>query len=169
MSSPSKPRSIDIPANLNLDYLPIGEVVESGSTNVVPPKFQLNDSAWEKLLTNIDSGHSSIYNGLYGGISADESPLQRYHTAPTIDTGGEWAQEAWPEGAIDMTSKGAVPQSVLSFSEESLTSGEDLVFSTSGSNNGSMAQENGGSEETFKGITIPNCEDFEFDEYDTPF
>ena len=37
-------------------------------------------------------------------------------------------QEAWPTGAIDLTSKGPAPQSVLSFSEESLTSGEDLVL-----------------------------------------
>ena len=168
--TPSKRQSIDISSNLNLDYLPIGEEDDNTSQNTMPAKPPLNESAWEKLLTNIDSGNSSIYNGLYGGASPGEGTLQRYHTAPTVATGDDWAQEAWPTSAIDLTTKGPVPQSVLSFSEESLTSGEDLVFSGCGSNNGSTAQEITGNEKTFKGIAIPNLgEDFDFAEFDARF
>jgi len=168
--TPSKARSIDIPANLNLDYLPIGEEDDNASQNTVPAKPQLSESAWETLLTNIDSGHSSIYNGVYGGLSPGEATLQRYHTAPTVATGDDWAQEAWPTSVIDLTTKGPVPQSVLSFSEESLTSGEDLVFSGSGSNNGSTAHESMTNEKSFKGIAIPNLgDDFDFDDFDTRF
>jgi hypothetical protein len=168
--TPSKPRSIEAPSNLNLDYLPIGEEDERSSQSTMPTKPQLNESAWEKLLTNIDSGHSSIYNGVYGGASPDDVTLHRYHTAPTLNTGDDWAQEVWPTSTIDLTTKGPVPQSVLSFSEESLTSGEDLVFSGSGSNNGSTAHESMCNEKSFRGIAIPNLgEDFDFDEFDARF
>ena len=168
--TPSKPRSIEIPSNLNLDYLPIGEDDDTVFLNPMPGKGQLNESAWERLLTNIDSGHSSIYNGVYGGGSPSENGLQRFHTEPAMATGHDWAQEVWPTGAIDLTTKGPVPQSVLSFSEESLTSGEDLVFSASGSNNGSTGYECMNNEKSFKGIAIPNLgEDFDFDDFDTRF
>ena len=167
---PSKPRSIEVPSNLNLDYLPVGEEKYDTPKKTVPEKPQLNESAWEQLLTNIDSGHSSIYNGVYGGASSDELALQRFHTAPTLATGDDWAQETWPASAIDLTNKGAVPQSVLSFSEESLTSGEDLVFSGRGSNTGSMGRDSLINEKSFKGIAIPNLgEDFDFGEFDTRF
>ena len=168
--TPSKARSIDIPSDLNLDYLPIGEEDDTTPQNTMPAKPQLNESAWEQLLTNIDSGHSSIYNGVYGGTSPDDIGLQRYHTAPTVVTGDDWAQEAWPAGAIDLTTKAPVPQSVLSFSEDSVTSGEDLLFSVCGSNNGSTGHESMINEQSFKGIAIPNLgEDFDFDDFDTRF
>ena len=168
--TPSKPRSIEIPSNLNLDYLPIGEDDDTVFLNPMSGKGQLNESAWERLLTNIDSGHSSIYNGVYGGGSPSENGLQRFHTEPAMATGHDWAQEVWPTGAIDLTTKGPVPQSVLSFSEESLTSGEDLVFSASGSNNGSTGYESMNNEKSFKGIAIPNLgEDFDFEDFDTRF
>jgi hypothetical protein len=66
--------------------------------------------------------------------------------------------------------KGPVPQSVLSFSEESLPSGEDSMFSGSGSNNGSTAHESMANEKSFKGIAIPNLgEEFDFHEFDNRF
>lgn len=171
VTSPRKPRSIEMSPDMNLDYMPIGEEMENTSSTTMPAKPQMNDSAWEKLLTNIDSGHSSIYNGVYGSVSPGENPLHRHHTDPTVATGQDWAQEAWTVSDIDLATKGAVPRSVLSFSEESLTSGEDLVFSGCGSNNGSTAQEGAGSgEETFRGITIPNLgDDFDFDEFDARY
>jgi hypothetical protein len=168
--TPSKPSSIEVPSNLNLDYLPIGEEDNQNCQKTMHTKPQLNESAWEKLLTNIDSGHSSIYNGVYGNVSPDDVSLQRYHTAPTVVTGDDWAQEAWPTSAMHLATKGPVPQSVLSFSEESLTSGEDSVFSGSGSNNGSTAYEIMSSGKSFKGIAIPNLgEDFDFDELDARY
>jgi hypothetical protein len=168
--TPTKPRSIEIPSNLNLDYLPMGEEDDNAFQNTMPTKPPLNESAWEKLLTNIDTGHSSIYNGIYGGASPGDVTLQRYHTAPTVATGDDWAHETWPASVIDLTTKGPVPQSVFSFSEESLTSGEDLVFSGSGSNNGSMVHESVSNEASFKGIAIPNLgEDFDFDDFDARF
>jgi hypothetical protein len=92
------------------------------------------------------------------------------HTAPTVATGDDWAQETWPTSGIDLMTKGPVPQSVLSFSEESLASGEDSMFSGSGSNNGSTAHESMTNEKSFKGIAIPNLgEDFDFHEFDNRF
>jgi hypothetical protein len=168
--TPPKPRSIEAPSNLNLDYLPIGEEDDTVFVNHMPGKAQLNDYAWERLLTNIDSGHSSIYNGVYGGGSPSENGLQRFHTEPAVATGHDWPQEVWHTSTIDLTTRGPVPQSVLSFSEESLTSGEDLVFSVSGSNNGSTGYESMNNEKSFKGIAIPNLgEDFDFDEFDARF
>jgi hypothetical protein len=165
--TPTKSRSTEVPSNLNLDYLPIGEEDYNASQNTMPTKPQLNESSWEKLLTNIETGQSSIYNGVYGGASPGDVTLQRYHTAPTVATGDDWAQEAWSASAIDLTTKGPVPQSVLSFSEESLTSGEELVYSASGSHNGSTAHEILSNGKSFKGIVIPNFgEDFDFEDFD---
>lgn len=163
----SKSRSMDAPSNLNLDYLPIGDEEKNSSQHTLTMKSQLDESAWERLLTDIESGHSSIYNGVYGGASPGDVTLQRYHTAPAVAIGDDWAQETWPTSTIDLTTRGPVPQSVLSFSEESLTSGEDLVFSGSGSNNGSTVYESLHDEKSFKGIAIPNLgEDFDFGEFD---
>ena len=169
--TPPPPRSMEIPSGLNLDYMPIGEEEAPPPQNTVPTKPQLNESAWEKLLTDIESGHSSIYNGVYGGASPGEVTLQRYHTAPTYAAGDDWPQDAWLTSTIDLTAKGPVPQSVFSFSEESLTSGEDLVFSGSGSNNGSTVYESMYHEKSFKGIAIPNNigEDFDFTELDARY
>jgi hypothetical protein len=161
------PRSMEISSNLNLDYLPIGEEETITSPNSGPTKSQLSESSWEKILTDIESGHSSIYNGVYGGASPGDVTLQRYHTAPAFPAADDWAEEAWLTSAIDLTTKGRVPQSVFSFSEESLTSGEDLAFSGTGSNNGSTGYESIYNEKSFKGIAIPNVgEDFDFGELD---
>ena len=168
---PRKARPMDPPASLNLDYLPIGESDNNSSSTTLPPKAQMNESAWEQLLTNIDSGQSNIYSGIYGGVSPGVKNAQQfYEQDATVTTGEDWAQEAWPVSAIDLPSKGAVPQSVFSFSDESLTSTDDLTFSAPPSNNGSNVQENRSGEETFKGIAIPNIgDDFDFDELDTRY
>ena len=90
----------------------------------------LADAAWEQLLNNIDL-----------------SPVQEQEIFQDwASGGGDTDSSSWP---IDLTLggvKAAVPQSVLSFSEESLTSGygdgdgdgDDLVFSAPPSNNGSV-------------------------------
>src|SRR5208282_2524375 len=77
--TPPRTHSIDIPSNLNLDYLPIGEEDDKISQHTLPTKPPLNDLAWE-LLTSVDSGHPSVFNGYYGGVSPSEITLQRYHT-----------------------------------------------------------------------------------------
>ena len=169
--SPRKARPMPPPANLNLDYLPIGESDNNSSSTTLPPKAQMNEAAWEQLLTNIDSGQSNIYSGIYGGVSPGVKNVQQYYEHDAaVTTGNDWAQEAWPVSVIDLPSKGRVPQSVFSFSDESLTSTDDLTFSATPSNNGSNGQENGSGEETFRGIAIPNVgDDFNFDEFDTRY
>ncbi len=85
---------------------------------------------------------------------------------------------------IDYIVKPNVPQSLLSFSDESLTSGDENLFSAAGSHNGSASTHEGidltastamyakspgvGSfTETYKGITIPIDDEFDIREFDT--
>jgi hypothetical protein len=66
---------------------------------------------------------------------------------------------------MDLPTKAPVPQSLLSFSEESLTSNDDFLFSTAGSHSGSIGP--GDSlelPETYRGITIPIDDGFDFHE-----
>jgi hypothetical protein len=136
---------------LNLDYFPLG-------ADPVPsyPKMSKSTmvaSDWERILSNMDNGNSNIYDGIYGGPSPDaiSSFVELY---PTNGNGLEWAPEAWPVNAVDLQPKAPVPQSVLSFSDESLTSGEDL------SSNGCQDY----CPDSFKGILMPQLnDDFELE------
>ncbi|KAL9108219.1 MAG: hypothetical protein Q9227_006957 [Pyrenula ochraceoflavens] len=110
------------------------------------------DAAWEGILASMDSGTSNIFNGIYGGSLDGETPpfVQHHQQQPPsflndpscaggVDSMGtptmHWPSEVWPADAINLlssTNKAPVPQSLLSFSDESLTSGGD-EFSHSGS------------------------------------
>lgn len=157
-----RPRTFEAQPTINLDYFPLGDPncsSESTTRARTPVKGQphLTDTAWEQLLTNID---------LTATTPQDELDAAFHDWTPAPDP------DAWSIG--ELTAKSAVPQSVLSFSEESLTSGEDLVFSRCASNNGSTGSartaieslENStvveGQGDDFKGIAIPFDDDFDF-------
>ena len=155
-------RTIDGPA-INLDYLPLGDdfgesQTSTSSSTMLPPKKQqtptVSDASWEQLLNNFDNSNPALYQDMV----ASGHPL---YQAPSND----WTPGAWHLSTMDLTSKAPVPQSLLSFSEESLTSGDDFLFSAPASHNGST---NLGDPldlaETYRGISIPVDDEFEFHE-----
>ena len=155
-----RPRKFEAQPTVNLDYFPLGDPHMSGSTSRerTPAKGQphLTDTAWEQLLTNIDLTDTTPQDEIDGAFH-DWTP------APDPDA---WSIE-------ELTTKAAVSQSVLSYSEESLTSCEDLVFSRCASNNGSTGSASTAIDslesstvgekpgDMFKGISIPFDNDFD--------
>lgn len=170
----SHPRTFNGPPSINLDYFPMGDEGIDGQTStssstMLPPKkpAQLSpniaNASWDNLLnTNFDATSNST---LFAGVNTPGR-------TPMDLTGNEWIQDGWDLPSMDLTSKAPVPQSLLSFSGESMTSGDDIVFSAS-SNNGSTstrlsdnAEVPPTSKPSFKGITIPVDDDFDFPELD---
>lgn len=152
------PQTIDPPA-INLDYLPLDDYMHSptrtSSSTMLPPRKQptptIADPSWEQLLNNFDGSQAALYaelpdhgHGLYPSVSND------------------WAPDAWQLGPEAFCSKANVPQSLLSFSEESLTSGDDFLFSAPPSNNGSTATgEHIDLGDRYRGITMPVDDEFD--------
>ncbi|KAF7450923.1 C6 transcription factor FacB [Pyrenophora tritici-repentis] len=94
------------------------------------------------MLSSLDNGQTNIYDTIYGGPRADAlldvAPLSANATwSPTVWNWSSYSSEAPP------------PQSVLSFSDESLTSGEE--FGTGACDYGSTP----GSDRLYPGIMIP--------------
>ncbi|KAL3422500.1 transcriptional activator protein acu-15 [Phlyctema vagabunda] len=90
-------------------------------------------SEWEALLGSLDGGQTNLYDAIYGGpaLSLQSEPI---HAASSNHSSNydDWAAETWDITALnvhDFTSAAGQTQSVLSFSEESLSSGEDLPTS----------------------------------------
>lgn len=133
---------------LNLDYFPLSVTPSadtqtrhqnnhSGHTplfppNTYPPSKQTNTtlpSEWEALLSSLDSGQSNLYDAIYGGpaVVLDEANA---HVTPSSYE--EWSPESWDMAGLtvnDFTNLPAnhrVAQSVLSFSDDSLSSTEDM-------------------------------------------
>ncbi|KAI1613266.1 fungal-specific transcription factor domain-containing protein [Exophiala viscosa] len=152
-------RTIDTSA-INLDYLPFGDenVSQSrgSSSTMLPPKIQqtptLADSNWDQLLNNLDNN-----TAFYPDVTSDG-----LYQVPS----NEWAPNVWNISGMEFPAKAPVPQSLLSFSDESLTSGDDFFFSAPPSNNGSGPMgDSVDLTEAYRGITIPV--DDEFDIHDT--
>lgn len=92
----------------------------------------VSPAEWEALLGSLDGGQSNLYDAIYGG-----PPLSLTDATPS--NYGDWS----PDSTWDMTlnindfSGGTgVARSVLSFSEESLSSGEDMSTSDLGGMSG---------------------------------
>ena len=169
MSTPS-PSQVNPPNPLgtpmiNLDYFPLSNEYENSptrtsSSTMLPPKKQsttptLPDNCdWETLLNSYDPSNLAIYQDISGsGHSLYQVPSN------------EWTPDTWHLSGMDMATKAPVPQSLLSFSEESLTSGDDFLFSTAGSHNGSTGTGDGLElPEAYRGITIPIDDEFDFHE-----
>ncbi|KAJ9614270.1 DNA-binding transcription factor cat8 [Cladophialophora chaetospira] len=163
--SPSKvnaPNPVGTPT-INLDYFPIGDdfgesQTRTSSSTMLPPRKQAatpnlaDNSGLHYLLDGFDPNNAALYQDM--AING--------HTLYQVPS-NEWSPDAWPLGAMDLPTKAPVPQSLLSFSEESLTSGDDFMFSTAGSHNGSTGD---GLDlpEAYRGITIPVDDEFDFHE-----
>jgi hypothetical protein len=151
------PKRSSLPRSTNLDYLSFSE---DGLSATAAYPFAANPTGkgeqaptdWERLLGSLDNGQANIYDTIYGGqaleMLADVNPL-------TAANQLAWSPEMWPVSAGDgLVVPGAAdvpqaPQSVLSFSDESLTSGEEFPELVGVASNSSV------SSETYRGIVIP--------------
>lgn len=157
------PRSTDekvgnsVSTGVNLDYFPLSSEflappTTTPTSGMQPPRkqsLQISPHAsWENLLTDVDA---------YNTIAPDA--LNRTMSNPEHGT-VDWshAEDIWHFSNYQLGSKTNVPQSLLSFSEESMSSSEDVLFSAPGSHNGSLSTneplERHG-DDRFKGIAMP--------------
>jgi len=143
----------------NLDYLSFGPEPHGFNTASEHPypsnisaKTEVSPSDWERLLGSLDNGTTNIYDTIYGGPPPDA--LTDMPPITAAESQLLWAQH--PDGLWNLTggayaeAQPPVAQSVLSFSDESLSSGpEDFSLEFPGgpgSVNGS---------EQYRGILIP--------------
>lgn len=148
---------------INLDYLALGDdfgdsQTRTSSSTMLPPKKQptppLADAGWDQLFNGIDQNPT-----LYQDLTSTSG--HGLYQVPS----NEWTSDSWHLSPLEFTTKAPVPQSLLSFSDESLTSGDDFMFSATGSHTGSTVIGEGlDLGETYRGITIPVDDEFDFHE-----
>ncbi|KAL2000177.1 hypothetical protein VTN02DRAFT_3463 [Thermoascus thermophilus] len=164
-----KPKS-DMSMDYNLDYFSIGDNIRAVSCADIP-KAGITTSDWEFVLSDMDRGHSNIFNGIYGGkeCGGDNGPFasltaefQQQQPPTTLPLSGhsndvhDLSPEAWSASSGDLPhTQGAGSQSVLSYSEESLGSADD----TGPLNDMNLHQDNVNLMDPFKGIMIPAADD----------
>ncbi|KID68745.1 Transcriptional activator protein acu-15, partial [Metarhizium hybridum] len=101
---------------------------------VVDPTAKMADvcnSEWETLLGSMDN---NVYDAIYGGASLPSE------TIPANSNSVGWSPESWDVSSINVGDFGRnpePPQSVLSMSDESLSSGEEVAPSELGLSVGS--------------------------------
>jgi hypothetical protein len=146
-------------AQTNLDYLSFNEDNAMSVTAAYPyatntgGKHDVTPTDWERLLGSLDNGQTNIYDTIYGG-----PPLDAITDVPPLSAAAQqglaWGSpEMWaysggdaPNLGIPGQGTGSVgPQSVLSFSDESLTSGEEFPELVPARSDG----------ETYRGLMIP--------------
>lgn len=122
----------------NLDYLAFeGPPSLSSYQLLAPPqtgpKAEVSISDWERLLGSLDNGQTNIYDTIYGG-QLPEALLDAQPTAaPPTEQRIALSPDIWNLGVgLGPTDQFAAPQSVLSFSDESLTSGEEFPYDFGG-------------------------------------
>lgn len=143
---------------VNLDYFSVnGDLqdmaTQNSSATMLPPKKRSSapSNNWEHLAPDFDN------IGLLQRTVEPNSLNKCISNPETLDWTGD--MEIWNLNGFD-SEKGHVPQSLLSFSDESLASGDDFVFSTAGSSHHSSMSTHDDmdvpfNEEAFKGITMP--------------
>lgn len=94
----------------------------------------LSGADWEALVGSMDSGMNNVYDVIYGGVTIEAAMTGN-------STGSEWSPDAWDLSNFNIDEFGnnpAPPQSVLSMSDESLSSGEEVSPSELGLGLGSI-------------------------------
>ena len=196
--------------SINLDYFPFDDEhqpstsphqTSASSSTMLPPKKpsslhhmssspNIANASWDNLLysnPSYNNANTNLNNDLFNPLNmpAVHTPMSMSNSMlandwiSTPDHNGNWNLPT-----MDFSTKAPVPQSLLSFSGESITSGDDFLFSAS-SNNGSTntndssgignGNGNGGrsgrasaapmgeQSGAFKGIAMPAVGDDEFD------
>lgn len=169
MSQAAKMRCQDSTAarqRQNLDYLSLGNTpAQSRSTS--PPRHgsqmssstpqqqtqptlpqghmrakvpsSLSSSEWEVILGQMEGGLNNVYDAIYGGQGfVNEQP-------PPPSQRNDWSPDSWDLSNFsigEFNTGPAAPQSVLSLSDESLSSGEEIAPSELGLSIGSVAYDN---------------------------
>lgn len=150
-SAPSQRQSNPQPTqhqNRNIDFLsfandPLGSFALQTTHGV---KTEVSTSDWERLLSSLDNGQTNIYDTIYGGPPADVLlDVTRASASTDPSTNTTWSPNAWNWSS----EQAPPPQSVLSFTDESLTSGEE--FSSATCDYGSTP----GSDRLYNGIMMP--------------
>jgi len=154
LSAHSKRRASNaIRQNPNIDYLSFGPdplanyALHHGSA--VTGGKEVSPADWERLLSSLDNGQQNIYDTIYGGPPADAL----LDCAP-LSAGAEPSNLTWSPNMWNWSSyneQAPPPQSVLSFSDESLTSGEEFAHSAAGEYGSTP-----GSDRIYQGIIIPD-------------
>ncbi|KAF5001688.1 hypothetical protein FGRMN_855 [Fusarium graminum] len=83
----------------------------------------VSTNEWETLLGSLDGGMNNVYDAIYGGQGLANE------TAIAVSNCGDWPPDNWDLGGFSVTEFGnnpQPPQSVLSMSDESLSSGEEV-------------------------------------------
>ncbi|KZM22061.1 DNA-binding transcription factor cat8 [Ascochyta rabiei] len=145
MSNKRRPNPVSA-AHRNIDFLSFSaDPLTTHSLGATTSKSEVSKSDWERLLGSLDGGQTNIYDNIYGGPAA-EALLDAGPLSTATDSSANWSPDAW-----DWNSYGtaAPPQSVLSLSDESLTSGEEF-----GSNSCELGTP--GSDGMYAGIMIPD-------------
>ena len=121
--SPDYTRSLQAPCtNLHTPIFPVPTYTNSKRSAVTT-------SEWETLLGSLDGGQTNLYDAIYGGpaLSIPDTTTSSY---------GEWSPDSqWDLqnlSANDFPITTGPAQSVLSFTDESLSSGEELSTSDLG-------------------------------------
>ncbi|KAK5987550.1 Transcriptional activator protein acu-15 [Cladobotryum mycophilum] len=99
----------------------------------------MTDSQWESLLGSMEGGPKNVYDAIYGGTN-----MLNEGTLSGNTTNSEWSPDSWDLTNFsigDFANNPAAPQSVLSMSDESLSSGEEISPSELGLNLGLDYQE----------------------------
>lgn len=85
----------------------------------------VSSTEWETLLGSLDGGLNNVYDAIYGGQGG---PLVN-EASLAASNPGEWSPDTWDLSSFSIGDFGgnpAAPQSVLSMSDESLSSGEEV-------------------------------------------
>ncbi|KAJ4993350.1 transcriptional activator protein acu-15 [Stagonosporopsis vannaccii] len=135
-------------AHRNLDFLSFNnEALTNFSLGPACVKTEVSNADWERLLGSLDGGQTNIYDNIYGGPAAEALlDAGSLSNIAATDSSASWSPGAWDWNSYGTT---APPQSVLSFSDESLTSGEE--FSSNSWDSGTP-----GSDRMYAGIVIPD-------------
>lgn len=174
--SPAVNRTADAASLLaiNLDYFPFSEdpivtQYNSGTTMLPPrksPQLSQAQPNWEHSINNLDPNTPDMFNTV--------SPSTFNQSISASGPYSDWTNDIWQMSSFDLAPRGHVPQSLLSFSEESLTSAEELIFSAPSSHKGSTSTTDGleissgaaKTGETYEGIAMPVNDDYDFHEID---
>jgi hypothetical protein len=137
--------------NPNIDYLSFGpDPLANYALHHGPATTggkEVSPADWERLLSSLDNGQTNIYDTIYGGPPAD-ALLDCAPLSAGAESNLTWSPNMWNWNSCN--EQAPPPQSVLSFSDESLTSGEEFGHSTG--EYGSTP----GSERVYQGIIIPD-------------
>jgi hypothetical protein len=138
-SQPSSP----VQARLQQQAIAQAQQQAQGYTTAQLPQKLAGVSAaeWEALLGSMDGGQLNMYDAIYGGpaLSMTETPMS------TTSTYSGWSPDSWDLTGFnigDFGSNPTGPQSVLSMSDDSLSSGEEVAPSELGLSVGSVEYRN---------------------------